>query len=250
MRIDHPSCGQVPQLQRLWQLAFGDSPESIRLFFTTAYAPHRCRCITADGDPAAVLYWLDVTCRDQKMAYLYAVATHPDFRGRGLCRRLMEDTHAHLKSLGYTAALLVPGKPELRAMYAKMGYKNCGGIREYAATAAEAVPLTRISREEYAHFRRKYLPEGSVLQEKENLRYLETFARFYAGPDLLLAAAVTSEGLHGLELLGNASAAPGILAALRCQTGTFRTPGEAPFAMFLPLTEGIRPPAYFGLAFD
>lgn len=250
MWIDHPLYGQVPQLKQLWQLAFGDSMAVIDLFFTTGYAPCRCRCVTAEGQPAAALYWLDAACRGQKMAYLYAVATHPAHQGRGLCRRLMEDTHVLLKNLGYTAALLVPGEPGLRNMYAKMGYRSCGGIREFSAAAGIPIPLEQLSREEYTLLRRKYLPEGGVLQEEESLLYLETFAQFYAGSDFLLAAAPADTCLHGMELLGDTSAAPGILAALGCQTGTFRTPGEEPFAMYHPLTEDAHPPTYFGLALD
>ena len=57
--------------------------------------------------------------------------------------------------------------------------------------------------------------------------------------------------LWGLELLGNKEAAPGILKALGCMKGRFRTPGkDQPFAMYLPLTETAEKPAYFGLAFD
>lgn len=250
MKPEHPTPGQIPQLTALWQEAFGDSGDFIRLFFSTAYSPSRCRVITLDGPIAAALYWLDVTCREQKMAYIYAVATHPAFQGRGLCRRLMEDTHSLLQSLNYTAALLVPGEPGLRNMYAKMGYTNCGGIGEFSVAAEGSVPLRQISRQEFARLRRNYLPEGGVVQKDENLSYLETFAQFYAGEDFLLTAASAKDHLNGIELLGNPASAPGILTALGYPSGTFRTPGDTPFAMFHPLTAGAQIPAYFGLAFD
>ena len=57
--------------------------------------------------------------------------------------------------------------------------------------------------------------------------------------------------LVGLELLGNAAEAPGILMALGLAYGRFRIPGgDEPFAMFLPLKEGASAPGYFGFAFD
>lgn len=251
MKPDYPACGQVPQLKKLWQLAFGDSPDFIDLFFTTAYAPTRCRCLTVGGHPASVLYWLDCSCRGAKMAYLYAVATHPDHQGRGLCRMLMEDTHQLLQTQGYTASLLVPGEPGLRKMYAKMGYAGFGGIREFSAAAGRnPVPIRQLSREEYAALRRAYLPPNSVLQENGHLAYLETFAQFYAGEDFLLSASAAGDSLHGLELLGDPSTAPGILAALGLEEGSFRTPGADPFAMYRPLSPRSQPPAYFGLALD
>ena len=251
MKPEYPSSEWIPQLKKLWHLGFGDSEDFIDLFFSTAFSPDRCRVILLEGQPVAAHYWLDVTCRNQKMAYLYAVVTHPDFRGQGLCRRLMEDTHVLFRAQGYCAELLVPGEPGLRRMYAKMGYQNCGGIQEFACTATQPpVPLRRISREEYTLLRRTYLPEGGVLQEQENLAYLETFSKFYAGEDFLLTALPEKDELFGVELLGRADAAPGILSALGYGRGRFRLPGDSPFAMYYPLTEDALPPAYFGLAFD
>ena len=83
MKIDCPTPASVPALRQLWKAAFGDTEGFLDCFFDTAFSPHRCRCVTVDGEIAAALYWFDVTCREQPMAYIYAVATHPDHRGRG-----------------------------------------------------------------------------------------------------------------------------------------------------------------------
>ena len=107
---------QIPQLRELWQRAFGDTDDFLDDFFSTAFAPHRSRCITVDGDLAAVLYWFDCTLEQKKLAYLYAVATDPAHRGKGLCRALMADTAETLKATGYAGMVLVPQKPSLIAM--------------------------------------------------------------------------------------------------------------------------------------
>ena len=44
--------------------------------------------------------------------------------------------------------------------------------------------------------------------------------------------------------------APGILAALGRERGTFRSPGDKPFAMYHSLTGESWMPGYFGLAFE
>lgn len=252
MKIDNPAMEQLPSLRRLWQLSFGDDDAFLDLFFSTAFSPDRCRCMIANGQAAAALYWFDVRCRGQKLAYLYAVATHPDNRGQGLCRALMADTHALLAAQGYQGALLVPEGDRLRAMYTKLGYRDCTTISEFScAPGAAPVALQAVAPEEYACLRRRFLPEGGVLQEGACLDFLSPQADFYAGPDFLLAAVQENRMLHGIELLGNAEAAPGILSALGCTQGRFRTPGTGhPFAMFLPLSQTALPPAYFGLAFD
>lgn len=253
MIFDYPAPEQLPMLRRLWKTAFGDTEEYLSAFFETAFSPLRCRVAAEDGETAGMLYWFDITCHGQKMAYIYAVATHPEHRGRGVCRNLLADTHRLLKEQGYAAALLVPQSEALRNMYASFGYRDCTTVSElFCAAGRDPVPLHKIDWEEFARLRREYLPEGGVVQEGENLRFLNTQVRFYRGTDFLLAAQEQEEDtLFGAELLGSAAAAPGILKALGCGQGTFRTPGcQAPFAMFRPLTENAREPGYFGFPFD
>ncbi len=239
------------QLKNLWHLAFGDGEEFINLFFRTAYSPDRCLYLTEGSQITAALYWLDCEYQDQKQAYIYAVATHPDHRGKGLCRTLMEQAHAVLKGQGYHAALLRPADEGLRRMYRKMGYRTATLVSEFDCAADEAVPLRKIGPEEYARLRREYLPENGVVQEGINLNYLASYSQLYAGEDFLLACAPYDGKFNGIELLGNRAAAPGILGALGYESGSFRCPGrEIPFGMFLPLTEDAAEPGYLGLVFD
>lgn len=237
-------------LMQLWQRCFGDGPEDIRAFFQTAYAPERCMTLWEGEHLAAALYWLDCQMVGQKLAYLYAVGTDPDFRGRGLCRELMAKTHTRLEELGYGGSVLYPANAGLRRMYAGMGYRDFGGQDRFEAKSGPAVDLRRVTPAEYAALRRQFLPPDGVRQEGENLAYLSCFAQLYAGADFLLAAVREETNLTGIELLGNPAAAPGILGALGCSRGTFRIPGKAPFAMFRPLTAEVKAPGYFGLAFD
>ena len=239
------------QLKRLWNLAFGDGEEFISLFFGTAYAPERCLYLTEDGQVTAALYWLDCAYKGQKQAYLYAVATHPEHRGKGLCRKLMDMTHEALKEQGYHAALLRPADDGLRRMYRKMGYRTATGVVEFEATAGKPVALRKIHAREYEQLRRTYLPEDGVAQEGVSIDYLSSYAQLYAGEDFLLAGSFYEDSFMGMELLGNRDKAPGILAALGHKTGSFRCPGrEIPFGMFLPLREDAAEPGYLGLVFD
>lgn len=251
MRIDYPAEGQLPQLRRLWQEAFGDDDDFLDLFFDDIYASDRCRCVTIEDSVAAALYWLDCRCYGRPIAYLYAVATGKKHRGRGLCRALMADTHRILKDLGYAGCVLVPGELPLFEMYGSMGYAPCGTIREFSREAGvERAALRALTPEEYAAARREYLAPGAVIQEGQNLTFLAKLAKFYAGEDFLLCAADRGEELFGMELLGNADAAPGILAALGKERGAFRTPGsDREFAMYHPLSDAPAP-NYLGFAFD
>ncbi len=249
MNIDYPTREQIPALRTLWKQAFGDTDAFLDLFFSTAYAPRRCRCTNAQGQTVAALYWFDCTADGEKFAYLYAVATDPAFRGQGLCRRLMDDTHRLLKEQGYAGTVLVPGEPELFAMYEKMGYTDLSGAGNFSVSTGSPISLRQVTAEEYAAARRALLPPGSIVQEGENLRFLGSYAKLYAGNGFVLAGITEGTHLYCTELLGDRTAAPGIVSALGMQTGTFRTPGEDRFSMYHPLKD-IPAPRYFGLAFD
>lgn len=253
MNSDYPTPRQIAGLRKLWHLSFGDSDEFLDSFFLTAFSYRRCRCITIDGQVVSALYWLDGYCEKDKIAYIYAAATHPDYRRQGLLRELMEDVHLVLMQQGYAAAMLVPADDGLRKAYLTMGFRNCTKIREFfCASQPESISIHSITRREYTHLRRAFLPEGSLLQEGESLLFLEQQSTFYTGPGFLLCAVKENEDiLRGIELLGDTTLAPKILCTLGFAHGSFRTPGEQQeFAMYCPLSDRPAVPAYLGFSFD
>ncbi len=253
MNIKSPLHTDIPHLRRLWQEAFGDTEEFLDLFFAQGFSPKRCLYIEEEGNAAAVLYWFDCEWNGKKIAYIYAVATAKAHRGKGLCHKLMDHTHKHLKDAGYAGAILVPGSPSLFKFYESMGYKTSCYVQEFTCSAEEGkINLTKITKDDFAALRRKYLPENSVIQENENLDFLSSYATFYKGDDFILAAYKDKNNLVCPEISGNTENAPQIVNALGCKKGLFRTCGDfMPFAMYLPLQESDNThPEYFGFAFD
>lgn len=250
MRIECPTPEQIPQLRRLWQEAFGDEDAFLDHFFSTAFSADRCLAVQIDGQVAAALYWMDCRLEGKPVAYLYAVATAEVFRHQGICRALMERTHALLSQLGYAGSLLVPGSEELRQMYAAMGYETATTVTELDCTSGAApLALTSVTGEEYCRLRRNYLPEGSVFQENCPT-FLEGCYRLYAGENCLLAAAKTDDGIFCPEYLGDTDNIPAVLRTLGAASGHIRMPGtDTPFAMWLPFSDTAAP-KYFSLAFD
>ena len=251
MNIIHPEASHLPSLRQLWKTAFGDTDAFLDDFLSTAYAAQRCRCIPLGDTIAAALYWLDCTCQNAKFAYLYAVATDPAHRGQGLCRALMADTIAVLKNRGYQGAILVPQQPGLIQMYAGMGFTPCSGVAEFHTMAGDAIPARAIDGAEFSNIRRTMLPPGGILQEGENLTFLQTQVTFYTGNHWLAAVAEVDGMLWCPEFLGDPAQASGLVKALGYAEGSFRMPGaERPFAMYRPLTTDCPRPGYFGFAFD
>ena len=242
----------IAELQQLWQEAFGDSQEDIAEFFATGFSPQRVHCIWEDGKPVSALHWFDSRLADKKIAYLYAVATARAHRGKGLARRLMDETRTILTEKGYAGMILVPMQESLFGFYKKLGFTPATTINEFICDAGPyPAPLTRIDAEQYARLRKTYLSANSVLQEKEVFAYLQTYAQFYMGTDFLLTATAEGDLLTVHEFLGNTQAAPNILNTLGLPRGKFRAPGNGrAFSVFFPLQSNCPAPDYFGLAMD
>lgn len=253
MKIHNPKLSQIPKLWGLWREAFCDTEEFLTAFYKTAFHVNRCRCVTIKEEIVASLYWFDCIYKDKKIAYLYAVATAKAYRGQGICKSLISDTHSYLSGHGYEGVVLVPGNHELFKFYEAMGYQTCSYIQEFCCTAdGKGIEVRCVNQAEYARLRRQMLPQAGVVQENENLDFLESQATFLSGDKFLLAFREENHNLYGIELLGDASKAPKILSALGYNQGTFRIPGEKrPFAMYLSLgNPNLSSPEYFGLAFD
>ena len=239
-------------LEHLWQEAFGNPPVFTELFFKLGYSPDRSHCILEEGVPVSALYWFDCQLDGHKLAYLYGVATLKSHRGKGLAQRLMAQTHEILCSRGYSGALLVPEDAGLFRFYEKIGYRSATRVAEFTCQPADTPqPLQQVGVSEYIRLRDKLLPAGSVTLSAPLTDLMAGYCQFYAGEDFLLAGEFTDRHFVAQEFLGNTNAAPGILRALDCEKGHFRTPGAGrSFAMFLPLVKNCPVPVYFAPALD
>lgn len=256
--IQQPLRSHVMKLRYLWKETFGDSDAFLDIFFDTAFSIKRSMCVTCNDSVIGALYWFDCMFLNQKIAYIYAVATAKEFRGQGICHSLMEHTHNHLREQGYTGVILSPAETSLFEFYKKMGYTTCAYTSElqftddtlYAFENTD-IELEKINKLEFAKLRRDFLPPAAVLQENENLDFLETQADFYKGNDFLLTAQKNDSYLNGIEFLGDTSVIPSIIRNLNCTSGSFRTIGtKKPLAMYLPLTDFEYTPNYIGFIFD
>lgn len=235
-------------LRRLWKTVFGDSDAFLDSFFRIAFSPERCKYLEADGKTVCALYWFDCSFEGGRLAYLYAVATHPEYRGKGLASRLIAETHAHLQSLGYAGTVLKPAKG-LFPFYERLGYVPSGFISRFCVQAS-AVPaeIRELSATEYGRLRLEYLPENAIVQEGITLYFLHTFAKFYSLDDAVLC--VGREDPVIFEYLGNPHSAPGILSALGIPAAEIPTIGsDIPFAMYHPLN-CTKIPGYLGITLE
>lgn len=248
MTIDMPKPSQIPALRRLWQQAFGDSDSFLDSFFSLAFAPERCRCLMAGDTLAAALYWFDCNWGDKKVAYIYAVATDEAYRGKGCCRILMADTHAHLQSLSYAGAALVPGNAELFRLYEKCGYQSfCPMTLQRFFANKDPLAFRQVSASAYCALQKQLSPDNSVFHRQKTLAFGSSFLKYYAADGFAFCVGMEDDQAEFQEFLGDEALLPGILAGLQVSQGLIRLPGGKDYAMYCPFDNTTQLPAYFGI---
>lgn len=251
MIIDAPAQGDIPALKRLWKQAFRDPDAFIDGFFATGFSHRRCRCVYEEGAPVAALYWFDCAWQGKKLAYLYAIATHRELQGRGLCKALMAHTHNALADLGYAGAVLVPAEKSLFSLYKKLGYQAfCPMEKQTVFAGQSSEQVETVSPEVYLARRQAAAPENAVLLQDQAFPFLGSYNRFYASGDSLFCAAPEGDSLYFQEYLGDSARLPGILRALGAKKATVPLPGGDPFAMYRGFSENAAMPDYFNIPLD
>ena len=157
-----------PAIAALWQEAFGDPEAAVSDFF--AAFP---RCISyvaeANGSVVSMVHALPQVLKPEgPAAYLYAVATRSDCRGRGLCRSLLAFAERDLLARGFLWAVLTPGEPELFQFYERLGYRT--------AFYRSRNPLpggAPVSPEEYLRLRENLLTGPHMVYDLPTLEYAQ-----------------------------------------------------------------------------
>lgn len=196
-RTGFPS--DVPELKKLWQLCFGDDPDYIDRFFEDLYLPEHM-AVCADGAaPVSMVAFLPCTLRtpggDAPWAYLYAMATHPQYQGRGLGQNLLRFAWDYARrSQGWDGLALVPADQGLFCFYAKTDYQTAFAYQPLSwdgAASPQINTVRPISPEEYRQLREHLLREITHLDH--SLPFLSHLER---------EVKLTGGGLFCMELSG------------------------------------------------
>ncbi len=119
---------EVPELQKLFRLCFGDGPEISGLYFDHFYRPEEFLILREDGEARAMAGLLNLSLSEPdgktvKAAYLYGMGTHPDHQGRGFAAQLLNYADFYLRGKR-DCLVTMPATPELHTFYAKFGFSE------------------------------------------------------------------------------------------------------------------------------
>lgn len=157
-----------PQLKALWVTAFGDPEEYIDTFFRCFLKKDRCIVAECDGKVVSAMYILGENTaypyrRNMLSAgYTYALATLPEYRGRGIGRAVYQAATAKVLET-HDMALVLPAEESLYPFYEKATGASLMSIaKEAELTPADLagikpVNAARISAFVYFGMRESYL---------------------------------------------------------------------------------------------
>lgn len=200
--------GDIPVQRELWKLAFGDSDDYIDNFYDSYYRPERVVVLEEDGAVKSMTAWFDTTFvvpgqGEYRAAYLYAVATHPGCRGRGLAAKLLAGADEYFRSLRIPAVTTVPAERSLHDFFGANGFRECfrilgGSLRREEIPLPPSNVLRPASPEEYGRVRE------ALLRDIPHIAYPEDALAYQAG-----CCALGAGGLF----VGDTPAGPACLCA-------------------------------------
>lgn len=133
----HPDDSMTERLKHIWQVCFGDSREYIDFYFAHRFRPEEMLVCLAEGQPVSMLSLLPAQLcyqgRRQTIRYVYAVATLPEYRGKGCARLLLEEASRQL----HVPLALVPASDSLREYYGRLGFVDAFAIDQVTITPEE-----------------------------------------------------------------------------------------------------------------
>ncbi len=127
------------EILNLFNICFPNEEEFAEYFFKHFFSPENTVICVEDGKIAGSAMELKYDISGVgEVTYLYAVGTLPEYRGRGLCKSILDYSHREDIKKGRAASVLIPGNSSLFDFYARYGYKTCFYVDEHKLTYKNA----------------------------------------------------------------------------------------------------------------
>lgn len=224
------------QVLSLYKTAFND-PDDFTEDFIDRYFETSCRYIVKDGRVVSMLFLLDATMQkgDEILCgkYLYAVATHPDFRGQGLMTKLIEKAKRETVEKG-EFLLTKPATETLFNFYKKFGFKLAVFSKDEQYSLSEKTePLKKLNKNDYLSKRAELLKEQAYITLSDT-DYIYSFFTLFGNENTVCAVDLTEEIPAVKEFVSVAKdGKDALLSAVGKNKAVFREKGDTPFAMII-----------------
>ena len=141
MKISTVKMKHKQQIKDLWNYCFYDADPYLSWYYDNVFKPENTVAAIEDDRVLSVMQLLDfdVAIRGKvyPCSYIAGVSTLPEFRGKGLARRVMTAAEELAKSRGKAFTLLTPS---IDNFYEKLGYTSCYERLEFSYMPSDFKP--------------------------------------------------------------------------------------------------------------
>lgn len=186
------------QIAQIWKTCFGDEEEYIRFYLDNRMTEDNMLVVYEDGRAVSMASFLPVhyLCEDEYVParYVYAIATLPEYRGKGLAKHILQFAHEHYMQ----PLILAPAEESLMRYYETLGFKRAfpdtresmtEDLRALALQADEPAEfeMKPISAKEYVKLRdEKCVREGYVSWDETAVSYVMELCERYGGQAVMV----------------------------------------------------------------
>ena len=208
--------------EALYHMAFPGEPEVFTKAMFDRFYPSCIRTVCEDGKPVSMLFSIPYPLVSDEGTheahYLYAVATHPDYRGRGLAKQLL------LAEAQHYPVFLRPMTPSLFDFYAKAGFMPFSPMEQMEGEATTADSHCHsLSPTDYLTARAKLAPLPACVPTPEFLSLYEIGGGFaHYGEDAAVLYERHGDTIVFKEFWGDTDRAPCLASFLGGKRYTLR----------------------------
>lgn len=168
-------------IRDIWKQSFGDEDDYISFYLEHRMTEENMLIIKQEGKAVSMASFLPVQYLHEgtyiDSCYVYAVATLPEYRGRGFAARIME----FAEELYEQPLLLAPADESLISYYEKLGFQRAfphtrqqftSGVQALEVREKSAFSMEEVTAEEYTRIRDyKCAREGYVRWDEQSVQY-------------------------------------------------------------------------------
>lgn len=172
----------IPQLESIWKVCFGDSDEYIDFFFDNMFKPENAVVADIYGKTAGVVHLLDAKFFKTPFKYGYAIGVLPEFRGNSLCKKMHDFIKDYCEKNNFMYGLH-PANDKLACFYKSIGLDDMYSLK-FAEVKDfdndEDFCISDITPDEYFDIRENHF-SPLVSWDKETILYMMNEAKHFGG---------------------------------------------------------------------
>ena len=112
------------QMRQIWHDVFGDEISEIDSFLIR-HNDAMPFIHKEEGDVVSMLFVVPLEMWGKRVAYIYAVATKPEYRGRGIASKLLREALQMVERSGdFDLVALIPSSTESKRLYLRLGFED------------------------------------------------------------------------------------------------------------------------------